>query len=161
MTYIFLFYLCLCLKLNVCTTLPISKWSDGSEIGLYNFKEQYKRRVKNRVTEIQKETDCSPWGKSEKNLQKNWSLFLISGMKTVTIEITIKLRLPCQRRLLGEWQASILFLDLCPYSLSQYFRISRKNTPVPFMDQQLGLKIETDLKNWAQISHKALRVGFF
>lgn len=29
------------------------------------------------------------------------------------------------------------------------------------MDQQLGLKIETDLKNWAQISHKALRVGFF
>lgn len=96
----------------------------------------------------------------KKNLQKNWSLFLISGMKTVTIEITIKLRLPCQRISLGEWQSSILFLDLCPSSLSQYFRISRKNTPVPFMDQQLGLKIETDLKNWAQISHKALRVSF-
>ena len=38
----------------------------------------------------------------KKNLQKNWSLFLISGMKTVTIEITIKLRLPCQRISLGE-----------------------------------------------------------
>lgn len=84
--------------------------------------------------------------KWKKNLQKNWSLFLISGMKTVTIEITIKLRLPCQRIYLGEWQSSILFLDLRPYSLSQYFRISRKNTPVPFMDQQLGLKIETDLR---------------
>lgn len=134
MTCIFLLRLCWCLKLKVYTTLSISKWSYVSEIGLCNFKEQYKRRVKNRVTENQKETDCSPWGKSEKNLQKNWSLFLISGMKMVTIEITIKLRLPCQRISLGEWQSSILFLDLCSYHPSQYFRISRKNTPVPFMD---------------------------
>lgn len=87
------------------------------EIGLHDFKEQCKSRVKNRVTEIQKETDCSPWGKNEKKLQKNWSLFLISGMKMVTIEITIKFRLPCQRISLGEWQSSILFLDLWPYRL--------------------------------------------
>lgn len=59
-------------------------------------------------------------------------------MKMVTIEITIKLRIS-----LGEWQSSILFLDVRPYH-PQYSRISRKNTPMPFI--ATGLKIETELK---------------
>lgn len=58
-TCIFLFYLCRCLKLKVYTTLSMFKQSYVMETVLYNFKK-YKRRVKNRVTEIQKETDCSP-----------------------------------------------------------------------------------------------------